>query len=119
MVLSLAAGDALAEGLDQLVRLVPRHVLHHLVDALVVDGLPDAVAAASRPQVALDLDVEQHGPAHAALGRRHAQRCRDLDAFQEDAIDHTHSVARLDGVAPSLDLRSTPRREPRPGRPKG
>ena len=38
--------DALAERLDQLVLLVRRHVLHHLVDALVVDGLADAVAAA-------------------------------------------------------------------------
>ena len=82
-------GDALAQRLDQLVLLVRRHVLHHLVDALVVDGLADAVAAARRPQVALDGDVEQHRAPAAALRGRHAEGGEDLDPFEKDDVRHT------------------------------
>ena len=61
-------GDALAQCLHQLVLLVGRHVLDHLEDALVVDGVLDPVAAAGRSQVGLELEIQCHRASNAAYG---------------------------------------------------
>ncbi len=68
--------------------LVRGDVFHHLEDALVVERVADAVAAAGGAQVVLDLDVEQHRAAHAPLGRGDAERSGYLDAFEEDGVGH-------------------------------
>src|SRR5262245_18207306 len=93
------AGDALAEGLDELVLLGRGDLLHHLEDALVVDGLPDAVRRPGGAEVELDLEIEQHGPAGAALGGRDPERGRDLDPLEQDRVLHESSGRRA-GRAP-------------------
>ena len=46
----------------------------------------------ARAQVALDLEIEEHRAAHAALGGGHAEGRGDLDPLEQDRIGQPDAV---------------------------
>ena len=91
---STARANPIPEGLHQLVLLVRGHVLDDLEDPLVVERVGDAIGPTGPRQVALDLDVEEHGPADPALGGGHTQRRGDLDSLEKDGVGQAEGLRR-------------------------
>jgi hypothetical protein len=81
-----SSGDPLRERFDQPVVARARDLFDHAVDLAVVDGVPQAVGAPRGGERRLDLEVDRHGPAHAPLGVRDAERGGHLDAFEQDHV---------------------------------